>query len=157
MSKDKRTEQEIIADIRKDLTGLEQRALTVKQVESSIWKLWGFVRENRNSLDSERCCRMFQGVVNGAVESVTKHAESLAAELDEVRSRGAIIHESRDIVGVTDVVCPIIAGDGRAVACVTVAAVSRRSNPPNFEAMLARLKVACAEIAHELTGYAAPL
>lgn len=82
---------------------------------------------------------------------------ALAAELDEVRSRGAIIHESRDIVGVTDVVCPIIAGDGRAVACVTVAAVSRRSNPPNFEAMLARLKVACAEIAHELTGYAAPL
>ena len=87
MSKDKRTEQEIIADIRKDLTGLEQRALTVKQVESSIWKLWGFVRENRNSLDSERCCRMIQGVVNGAVESVTKHAESLAAELDEAQQK----------------------------------------------------------------------
>jgi DNA-binding IclR family transcriptional regulator len=77
---------------------------------------------------------------------------SLAAELDAVRERGAIIHESRDIIGVTDVVCPIIAGDGRAVACVTVAAVSRRSAAPNFEAMLARLKLACAEIAHELGG-----
>lgn len=87
MSKGKRTEQELIADIRKDLAGLEQRALTVKQVESSIWKLWGFVRENRNSLDSERCCRMIQGVVNGAVESVTKHAESLAAELDEAQQK----------------------------------------------------------------------
>ncbi|MEO8882485.1 MAG: IclR family transcriptional regulator C-terminal domain-containing protein, partial [Devosia sp.] len=79
---------------------------------------------------------------------------SLAAELDGVRRRGAIIHDSRDIVGVTDVVCPIVLADGRAVACVTVAAVSRRSNPPNFEAMLERLKLACAEIAQELGAYA---
>jgi DNA-binding IclR family transcriptional regulator len=77
---------------------------------------------------------------------------TLAAELDKVRKEGAIIHESRDIVGVTDIVCPILVGDGRAVACVTVAAVSRRSAPPDFEAMLARLKAACAEIAHELAG-----
>ena len=75
---------------------------------------------------------------------------TLGAELDEVRRHGAIIHESRDIIGVTDVVCPILVGDGRAVACVTVAVVSRRSAPPNFDAMLARLKLACAEIAHEL-------
>lgn len=74
---------------------------------------------------------------------------TLASELEDVRRQGAIIHESRDIIGVTDIVCPIIAGD-RAVACVTVAAVSRRSNPTNFEAMLTRLKAACAEIAHEL-------
>ena len=75
---------------------------------------------------------------------------TLGAELDEVARHGAIIHESRDIIGVTDVVCPILVGDGRAVACVTVAVVSRRSAPPNFDAMLARLKLACAEIAHEL-------
>jgi DNA-binding IclR family transcriptional regulator len=75
----------------------------------------------------------------------------LAKELDTVRRNGAIIHESRDIVGVTDVVCPIVPFD-RAVACITVAAVTRRSSPPDFEAMLARLKLACAEIAHELGG-----
>jgi DNA-binding IclR family transcriptional regulator len=75
---------------------------------------------------------------------------TLAAELDDVRKRGGIIHESRDIIGVTDVVCPVIAGDGSAIACVTVAAVSRRSAAPNFEAMLARLKIACAEISHGL-------
>lgn len=77
---------------------------------------------------------------------------TLAAELDTVRAQGAIIHESRDIIGVTDLVCPILTGDGRAVACVTVAAVSRRSAAPNFEAMLERLKLACADIAHELAG-----
>jgi DNA-binding IclR family transcriptional regulator len=81
---------------------------------------------------------------------------SLASQLDKVRRQGAIIHESRDIVGVTDVVCPVLLEDGRAAACVTVAAVSRRSAPPDFDAMLARLKLACAEIAHELAGYRLP-
>lgn len=79
-------------------------------------------------------------------------AAMLAAELDAVLGRGGIIHESRDIVGVTDVVCPIVAGDGRALACVTVAAVSRRSAAQDFPAMLARLKLACTEIAAELGG-----
>jgi DNA-binding IclR family transcriptional regulator len=78
---------------------------------------------------------------------------SLDAELAMVRERGAITHESRDIIGVTDVVCPILAKDGRALACVTVAAVSRRSAAPNFEAMLARLKVACEEIASQLEAF----
>ena len=81
---------------------------------------------------------------------------ALAARLDEVRREGAIIHESRDIVGVTDIVCPILAADGRAIACVTVAAVSRRSAPTDFVAVLARLKLACAAIAHELSGFAPP-
>lgn len=79
-------------------------------------------------------------------------AAKLAAELDAVLGQGGIIHESRDIIGVTDVVCPIVLGDGRALACVTVAAVSRRSTASDFPAMLTRLKLACAEIAAELGG-----
>jgi DNA-binding IclR family transcriptional regulator len=81
---------------------------------------------------------------------------ALAADLERVRREGSIIHESRDIVGVTDVVCPIVLGDGRAIACVTVAAVTRRSNPPNFQAMLGRLKLACNDIARELSAYVPP-
>jgi hypothetical protein len=77
-----RTEQDILANIRKELLGLEQQALTAKQVESAIWTLWGFVRDNQNSLDSEQCCRKIQEVVNGAVLSVTSRAETLAVELD---------------------------------------------------------------------------
>ena len=77
----------------------------------------------------------------------------LAAELDAVRRRGAIIHASRDIDGITDLACPILLGDGQATACVTVAAVSRRSNPPDFDTMLSRLQATCAEIARELGAY----
>ncbi len=78
---------------------------------------------------------------------------ALNAQLDEVCREGAMIHESRDIIGVTDVVCPILMDDGRAIACVTVAAVSRRGNPPNFERMLERLHIACDEIAGQLGAY----
>jgi DNA-binding IclR family transcriptional regulator len=81
---------------------------------------------------------------------------ALEARLEEVRRQGAIIHESRDIVGVTDIACPILDRDGRALACVTVAAVSRRSAPTDFEAVLARLKLACAAIARERSGFAPP-
>ncbi len=78
---------------------------------------------------------------------------SLLAELERVRAAGAIIHESRDIVGVTDVVCPIVMSDGHAVACITVAAVTRRSVATDLDAMLARQKLACAEIARQLGTY----
>jgi len=80
--KDKRTEQQILADIRKELLGIEQCAMTAKQVEVAIWKLWGFVRESRDSLDPERCCRMIQDLVYGAVGAVTSRAAVLAVELD---------------------------------------------------------------------------
>lgn len=87
-----RTEQEILADIRKDLLALEQRTMNQKQVESAVWTLWGFVRNSKDSLDSERCCRMIQEIVNGAVESVTKRAEVLTAELDKT---GQDLRDSR--------------------------------------------------------------
>lgn len=78
---------------------------------------------------------------------------TLLAELETVHAAGAIIHESRDIVGVTDVTCPVVMADGHAAACITVAAVTRRGVTPNFEAMLSRQKLACAEIAKEFGAY----
>ena len=78
---------------------------------------------------------------------------SLLAELARVREVGAIIHESRDIVGVTDVTCPIVMPDGHAVAGITAAAVPRRSAPATLEAMLTHQQPACAEIASQLSAY----
>lgn len=78
---------------------------------------------------------------------------SLLAELERVREAGAVVHESRDIIGVTDVTCPILMPDGQAVACITVAAVTRRGAAPDFDAMLARQQLACAQIARELSAY----
>lgn len=89
----------------------------------------------------------------GALMSQPPDPTRLAAELDAVRRRGAIVHASRDIDGITDLVCPIVLADGHATACVTVAAVSRRGSPPDLDTILVRLQVTCAEIARELGAY----
>lgn len=78
---------------------------------------------------------------------------TLMSELERVREAGAIVHESRDIVGVTDVTCPILSAAGRAVACITVVAVTRRGVASSFDAVLARQKTACAQIATQMEAY----
>lgn len=78
---------------------------------------------------------------------------TLVSELDRVREEGAIVHESRDIVGVTDLTSPIISAAGRAVACITVVAVTRRGVASSFDAVLARQKDACAQIASQMEAY----
>ena len=77
---------------------------------------------------------------------------SLEAELDAVRAAGSIIRESRDIVGITDVTCPVLIDGDRAIACVTVASFSRRGVGTNFEAMLSRQQQACRDIAAQLVA-----
>lgn len=79
--------------------------------------------------------------------------KALLSQLETVRAKGHIVRESRDIVGVTDLTCPILSGDGSAVACITVVAVSRRHAIPDFEGMLTRQKHACAEISGQLNAY----
>lgn len=93
---------------------------------------------------------------SAALMTKPPNRKRLEAEFSATRRRGGVIHESRDIVGVTDISCPILTVDGRAAACVTVAAVSRRSAASDFPAILARLKLACREIA-DLLGPFAPM
>lgn len=49
--------------------------------------------------------------------------------------------------------CPILSVAGRAVACVTVVAVTRRGVASSFDALLARRKAACAEITAQMEAY----
>lgn len=75
---------------------------------------------------------------------------ALQAELARVKAAGHIIAESRDIVGLTDLCCPILAADGSALACVTLVAVTRRSAPPDFPALLAQIEAAARQIREEM-------
>ncbi len=75
-------------------------------------------------------------------------------ELTEIRRAGFLIAESRDILGITDVACPILTADGRAVACITVAALSRRDARNRFDMVLALQQRICKEIATNLDTHA---
>lgn len=76
----------------------------------------------------------------------------IVRELTEIRQAGYLIAESRDIVGITDVVCPILTEDNRAIACITVAALTRRDVRNRFDAVLNLQQQACKEIADQLGG-----
>lgn len=78
---------------------------------------------------------------------------SLHEELTIIRSERSIVRESRDILGVTDIACPIIQANGRAVASIIVAYVNRRGIVPDHEATRRCLETACADIAAQLDEY----
>lgn len=83
----------------------------------------------------------------------TQPLELLFARLSEVRAAGSIVHESRDIVGVTDACCPILAPNGAADACLTTVVVSRRNATEDFDALIAKQKSACTEISELFHAY----
>jgi len=67
---------------------LQERALTGKHLEMRIWDIWSYVRENQNSLDSERACKIVHEIITAAVSDVQRRLEETAAELDRERRSG---------------------------------------------------------------------
>jgi predicted nuclease with TOPRIM domain len=76
----------IVNEVRQSIVRLGERALTGRTLQTAIWKIWGHCRENQNSLDSERHCKIIEEIVQQAVVSVQKRVEDLAAELDAAQA-----------------------------------------------------------------------
>lgn len=70
----------------------------------------------------------------------------LRSQLESIRKEGAIVADSRDIVGVTDIAAPIVLSNGRAIATAIVSYVNRREVTPNFGLVVKRLKSTCQAI-----------
>ena len=49
-------------------------------------QIWQWVRENRNSLDSERGCRMIREGIDDATESVCKSIQPMLTEIDGLKA-----------------------------------------------------------------------
>jgi DNA-binding IclR family transcriptional regulator len=84
------------------------------------------------------------------LSSEPKMRDLLDTQLGKVRREGAIIAASRDILGLTDLCAPVLDAEGRAFAYVTLVAVTRLSNPPDFPAMLEEVLATCAQIQIEM-------
>lgn len=79
--------------------------------------------------------------------------DGLFARLDAVRAVGSIVHESRDIVGVTDACCPILSPSGMAEACLTTVVVARRDTVSDFPNLIAKQTMACKMISEQFHAY----
>ncbi len=84
-------------------------------------------------------------VAGGAID-----AAALDRELDAIRAAGHRISESHDVVGVTDIGCPILGPDGSAIASIVVPYLNRHGSPARHGDVLRQLSQACREISEAL-------
>ncbi|MFB2553192.1 IclR family transcriptional regulator [Ensifer soli] len=75
----------------------------------------------------------------------------LGRQLQAIRARGHELHDSRDLVGITDICCPVIGADGNAVASVIIAYINRHIRVSRHQETLAVLKAACARMSTRLS------
>jgi DNA-binding IclR family transcriptional regulator len=77
---------------------------------------------------------------------------ALDASLKRIRRQGYEIHASRDVVGITDVACPICDANGEAVAALVMPFVNRVSRNSSLDAVLRAVRKTAAEISVALSG-----
>ncbi len=70
----------------------------------------------------------------------------LARALARIRRDGFAVHESRDVIGLTDLGCPLLDASGRAVAALIVLYINRKQARDGAAAALAALRAAAADI-----------
>ena len=78
--------------------------------------------------------------VNGIVPS------DYEERLETIRQQKSLIVASRDILGVNDVICPILDAHGTAIASLLVPCLTLRKEPIDLEAVRAALMKTCAAI-----------
>lgn len=77
--------------------------------------------------------------------------KTLDEELAVIRARGYEMRHSRDLVGITDICCPIIGSDGNAVASIIIAYINRHIRPSRHDFTLGVLQAACQRISAKLS------
>jgi DNA-binding IclR family transcriptional regulator len=78
--------------------------------------------------------------------------DELDASLKRIRREGHEIHASRDVVGITDVACPIIDAGGEAVAALVMPFVNRVARETSLDAVLHAVRQATTDISTALFG-----
>ncbi len=73
-------------------------------------------------------------------------------EMDRIRSCGYLIAQSRDILAVTDIICPVFGKMRAAEAAITVPCLHRREIAEDHGTILASLQACCHEASRHL-GY----
>jgi DNA-binding IclR family transcriptional regulator len=76
----------------------------------------------------------------------------LETALERIRKQGYEIHRSRDVVGITDIACPILNGSGEAVAALVMPFVNRVTQAAPLDAVLAAVRKTAARISKSLYG-----
>lgn len=86
-----------------------------------------------------------------AAAGQTLDRRALDLELDAIRETGHRVSESHDILGITDIGCPILRPDGSAIASIVVPYLNRHGSRARHEEVRDHLSQTCREIAEALS------
>jgi DNA-binding IclR family transcriptional regulator len=87
---------------------------------------------------------------SAAQAGLTPKVKEILATLDEVGRQGYLISDSRDLIGVTDIGCPILRPDGQAVASIVIPYLNRHRRPARHQEVCLLLQRACASISAQI-------
>lgn len=93
--------------------------------------------------------RLVEDAVVLSGESIDRVA--LEDDLDAIRAAGHRVSESHDILGITDIGCPILGPDGCAIASIVVPYLNRHGTLARHEEVRNQLVQTCREIGEALT------
>ena len=93
-----------------------------------------------------------QGWIDQSRRLVPKDCDfaELDTALKRIRKQGYEIHRSRDVVGITDIACPILNAGGEAVAALVMPFVNRVAQETPMEAVLAAVRQTAEAISSSL-------
>ena len=69
----------------KETTQQKTRSKTDIILEQHTWDIWGYVRNNKMSLDSERACKMIRKGFDDAVAEVRAMLDDVSSQNDRLR------------------------------------------------------------------------
>jgi DNA-binding IclR family transcriptional regulator len=87
---------------------------------------------------------------SAAQAGLTSKVDEILATLDEIAIQGYRISDSRDLIGVTDIGCPILRSDGQAIASIVIPYLNRHRRPARHQEVRALLQRACESISAQM-------
>ncbi len=98
--------------------------------------------------DPERRLRLI--AESKAVTRKPLNEAKLQRHFNEIATRGYLIAESHDVVGVTDIGAPIVDRNGRAIAAIVIPYLGRHGVPVQVDSVLDALRATCRAISDGL-------
>ena len=75
--------------MRSELFRTRERVITSRQIEQATWGIWAYVRDNTQTLDSERHCNVVRTLVEDAVSVVQGRLEAMTVKLSAAKQSAA--------------------------------------------------------------------
>ena len=73
---------------------LKERGITKRQLEVRVGQIWGYTRNNKDSLSSENHCNQVMALLQDAVTDVQLRLEASLTEIEEEREKAKVLRKT---------------------------------------------------------------